>query len=177
MASGVGQIIEASDYATIKATADLVFGKSSGQSGYGQAVTSPNVTPGVAATAAQWLALRTDMVKARQHQTGVSVGTSNVTDGMNLLVPTSGDTITNELRNQFQLFANTITTNKQLVAASQLSMPLRSQAHLLVTGRLITCVISLMQAALFALVQAVQAELQLLKIFRGLLYYQKWVLW
>ena len=121
MASGVGQIIEASDYATIKATADLVFGKSSGQSGYGQAVTSPNVTPGVAATAAQWLALRTDMVKARQHQTGVSVGTSNVTDGMNLLVPTSGDTITNELRNQFQLFANTITTNKQLVAASQLS--------------------------------------------------------
>lgn len=121
MAAGVGQLIEASDYATIKATTDLIFGKSSGQSGYGQTITSPAVAPGTIATAAQWLALRSDMVKARQHQTGASVGTSNSLDGNNLLVPVSADVITNELRAQYLAFANNLTANKFEVATSQLS--------------------------------------------------------
>lgn len=121
MAAGIGQLIEASDYSSIKAKADLIFGVSSGQSGYGQPITSPAIASGTVATAAQWLALRTDMVKARQHQTGVSVGVSNATDGNNLLVPVSSELITNELRNQYNLFADTITNDKFLVAPSQLT--------------------------------------------------------
>jgi hypothetical protein len=121
MAAGVGQLIESSDYASIKSKVDLIFGTGAGDSGYGQTVTSPSVSTGSQITAAQWLALRTDMVKARQHQTGVSVGTSNAVDGQNLLLPSSGAAITEALRNQFNSFSNTITASKFAVAASQLS--------------------------------------------------------
>lgn len=121
MAAGVGQLIEASDYATIKAKVDLIFGTGAGTNGYGQTVTSPAVSTGSTITAAQWLALRNDMVKTRQHQTGLPVGITNALDGQNLLLPASGSAITEELRSQFNTFANTITTDKFLAASSQLS--------------------------------------------------------
>lgn len=149
MAAGVGQIIDDSDYAIIKAKVDLIFGVSSGQSGYGQNISSPTLVANTTATAAQWLALRTDMVKAKQHQTGVAVGTSDALDGNNLLVPVSvasnvrplmnqsetavdpaahtvsarvaAGYITDALRNQYSLFADVLATNKFDVAPSQLS--------------------------------------------------------
>lgn len=121
MSAGVGQLIEASDYSSIKSKVDLIFGNGAADSGYGQLVTSPSVSTGGQITAAQWLALRTDMVKARQHQTGVAVGTAATVDGQNLLVPASGTSITEALRNQFNSFSNTITADKFLAAASQLS--------------------------------------------------------
>lgn len=121
MSAGVGSTIEKADYDTIKAKADLVFGIGSGQTGYGQSITSPTVSAGSVVYASQWLALRNDMVKARQHQTGTSVGTSSATDGANLLIPASGGSITEALRNQFNLFSNTITSDKFLIGASQYS--------------------------------------------------------
>lgn len=121
MSAGVGSLIEKADYDTIKAKVDLVFGTGSGQTGYGQAITSPAVTVGSTISASQWLALRNDMVKARQHQTGTAVGTSSATDGANLLVPASGASITEALRNQFNLFSNTITSDKFSIGAAQFS--------------------------------------------------------
>ena len=121
MSAGVGSLIEKADYDTIKAKVDLVFGTGSGQTGYGQTITSPAVTAGSVISASQWLALRDDMVKARQHQTGTSVGTSSATDGANLLLPTSGTSITEALRNQFNLFSNTITSDKFLIGSAQFS--------------------------------------------------------
>lgn len=130
MAAGVGQRIDASDYASIKSKVDLVFGTGSGDTGYGQLLTSPTITPGMTISASDWVSLRADMVKARQHQTGVSVGTSNLLDGNNLLLPTAGSVITEELRNQYNLFSNTITTNKFLVANGQLT----ASDEVLITG-------------------------------------------
>ena len=121
MSAGVGSLIEKADYDTIKAKADLIFGSGSGQSGYGQSITSPTVSAGAIVYASQWLALRNDMVKARQHQTGVTIGTSSSLDGANLLLPVSGSSITEALRNQFNVFSNTITSDKFLVASSQYS--------------------------------------------------------
>jgi hypothetical protein len=121
MSAGVGSLIEKADYDTIKAKVDLVFGTGSGQTGYGQAVTSPAVTAGSTISAAQWVALRNDMVKARQHQTGSTIGTSSATDGSNLLLPASGISITEALRNQFNLFSNTITSDKFLIGSAQFS--------------------------------------------------------
>jgi len=121
MSAGVGSIIEKADYDTIKAKVDLVFGTGSGQSGYGQSITSPTVSAGSVVYASQWLTLRNDMVRARQHQIGTSIGISSATDGANLLIPTSGNSITEVLRNQFNLFSNTITSNKFLIGASQYS--------------------------------------------------------
>jgi hypothetical protein len=121
MAAGVGSLIEKADYDTIKAKVDLVFGTGSGQTGYGQTITSPTVTAGSVIYAASWLALRNDMVKARQHQTGGTIGTSSAVDGANLLVPASGSSITEALRNQFNAFSNTITADKFSIGAGQFS--------------------------------------------------------
>ena len=121
MSAGVGSLIEKADYDTIKAKVDLVFGTGSGQTGYGQTITSPTVTAGSVIYAASWLALRNDMVKCRQHQTGGTIGTSSATDGANLLVPSSGSAITEALRNQFNTFSNTITSDKFSIGAGQFS--------------------------------------------------------
>jgi hypothetical protein len=121
MSAGQGQLIEKADYDTIKAKVDLVFGTGSAQTGYGQTITSPAVIAGEVIYAQQWLYLRDDMVKCRQHQTGVSVGTSSATDGANLLVPSSGASITEALRNQFNLFSNTITSDKFSIGSGQYS--------------------------------------------------------
>jgi len=120
MSAGVGSTIEKADYDTIKAKVDLVFGTGSGQTGYGQSITSPTVSAGSVIYAASWLALRNDMVKCRQHQ-GITVSNGSATDGANLLVPASGNSITEALRNQFNLFSNTITSDKFLIGASQYS--------------------------------------------------------
>lgn len=113
MTAGVGQLIQNTDYNSIRTTVDNVMGKNS--AGYGQTLASANVTAGSVITALQWLNLRTDMVKARQHQLGAAVGTSTATDGLNLVVPASGSSITEALRAQFAAMATTITTNRYAV--------------------------------------------------------------
>ncbi len=113
MAAGVGSLIQNTDYNSIRATVDSVFGKTT--TGYGQTLSSADVSVGDTITALQWLNLRTDMVKARQHQIGSSVGTSTANDGRNLAVPASGAAITEAFRSQFASFASTISSNKYSV--------------------------------------------------------------
>lgn len=110
MSAGVGSLIQSTDYNSIRATVNSVLGKNS--AGYGQTLSSADVSAGNQITAVQWLNLRTDMVKARQHQIGSSVGTSSATDGRNLIVPASGAVITEAFRAQYASFATTINTNK-----------------------------------------------------------------
>jgi hypothetical protein len=113
MTAGVGQLIQNTDYNSIRTVVNNVMGKNN--AGYGQALLSSDVTQGTIISALQWLNLRTDMVKARQHQVGSAVGTSSSTDGRNLLVPASGAAITEALRSQFANFATTISNNKYFV--------------------------------------------------------------
>jgi hypothetical protein len=113
MAAGVGQLIQNTDYNSIRAVVNSVFGQNS--NGYGQSLLSSDVTVGSVITATQWLNLRTDMVKARQHQIGSSVGTTSATDGRNLLVPSSGAVITESLRSQFANFATVLQTNRYAI--------------------------------------------------------------
>lgn len=111
-------VIQAADYSTIKSKVDAVFGVGSGQSGYGQTVTSPTVVAGQRQTAAQWIALRNDMVKARQHQTGVAVGTGTTTEGQNLRSIQAGTLISAALLSQYNNFANILQTDKFLIAGA-----------------------------------------------------------
>jgi hypothetical protein len=113
MTAGVGQLIQNTDYNSIRSIVDGVMGANS--TGYGQALLSSATTAGSIITALQWFNLRTDLVKARQHQIGSAVGSTSATDGRNLLVPTSGATITESLRNQFALFATTVDSNKKSI--------------------------------------------------------------
>lgn len=109
MAAGVGQLIQATDYNSIRTVVDGVMGRNS--SGYGQTLSSSAVSAGATITATSWLNLRTDMVKARQHQIGSAVGTSTATDGRNLALPASGSAITEALRAQFANFASVVAAN------------------------------------------------------------------
>lgn len=126
MAAGVGQKIESGDYSTIKQKVDLVLGVGSGQSGYGQTTTSPTISVGNSIAAADWIALRNDIAKAYQHQTGGTLGgvaeTSTSYSGLNLVTPQSGVTIISEaIRGQFSYIADRITTNKFNVGSGQLA--------------------------------------------------------
>ena len=111
-------VISAADYSTIKSKVDNILGAGSGQSGYGQTITSPTVLRGQRQTAAQWVALRNDMVKARQHQTGTAVGTSTATDGNNLISIGAGTLISSTLLAQYNNFADVLTTNKFSLAGA-----------------------------------------------------------
>lgn len=131
MTAGVGQLIQNTDYNSIRSTVDAVMG--TGTSGYGQTLASSDVTTGSVITATQWLNLRTDIVKARQHQIGSAVGTSTATDGRNLVLPASGASITEELRAQFASMATTITTNKYSVDSDSVGGQLADEDLLTVT--------------------------------------------
>ena len=113
MSAGQGQLIQYTDYNSIRTVVDSVMG--TGSTGYGQTLVSSDVSQGATITALQWFNLRTDMVKARQHQIGSAVGSSSATDGRNLVIPTSGLTITEALRAQFSTFATAIDTNKRTI--------------------------------------------------------------
>jgi hypothetical protein len=113
MTAGVGQLIQSTDYNSIRSVVDTVLG--TGTSGYGQSLSSADVSAGNQITALQWLNLRSDMVKARQHQIGSSVGSSSATDGRNLVVPASGAVITEAFRSQYSTFATTLNTNKYAI--------------------------------------------------------------
>ena len=119
---GVGQYIQISDYDGIKHRVDAIFGNGSVDTGYGQSVTSQNRIAGSMIDHADWAALRADMIKARQHQTGISVGSSNVVDNQNLVVINSGDIISNATLTQYSSFASQLTVDRFSVVNSQLAL-------------------------------------------------------
>lgn len=67
----VGDIISASRYNNIQNRIAVVMGQGAGNTGYGQTLLSSQKPIGSVVTVADATALRTDMIKARQHQTGL----------------------------------------------------------------------------------------------------------
>lgn len=102
--------ITPSDYNNIRDKVVLVMG--TGATGYGQTLTSIAATTNNVISSSLWNGLRTDMIKARQHQTGVDESAS-------LPVLTQTTIISETIRVQFDNFANLITTNKFTCAANQ----------------------------------------------------------
>ena len=118
MAAGVGQKIQATDYNSIQNKIAGILGSGSGTSGYGQSVTSGTVVANGKINLSEWLDLRTDLRKAREHQLGTgAVGTGTAADGANLIVPTTSLVITEALRNQYDLFADTVILNKWAIGS------------------------------------------------------------
>lgn len=111
MTRGVGGLIQVADYNNIRDKMVLVMG--TGASGYGQTdLTSSAATLNQLITESNWDALRADLLRAKQHQTGVdeSAGLTNVT---------TTSQVTETVFNQYDLFANDITTNRLTIAANQ----------------------------------------------------------
>ncbi len=116
MPSGVfpkvaGELIYAADYNTVQSIVDSVMGLGTSDSGYGQAIISSQITPGTTAQVIQWLRLRTDLLLARQHQTGND-------ESANLTVASSSNQITAAVANQYYNFASVVQSNRLTLAAS-----------------------------------------------------------
>jgi len=107
---GVGSRVRAADYNSIQGKVALVLGSGSGNSGYGQALSSGQVSVGDQILVSQWNNLRTDLLKARQHQTGATES----------LTITSTSTIISEaIRLQFDDMADAVTANRLAVGGNQ----------------------------------------------------------
>lgn len=115
---GQGNIVSAGatgDYNTIQSTLAKVLGPptdATPQYGYNQLVTSSQVAVSNIVTLSQWTNLRSDMIRARGHQTG-SASESN-----NISLPTSLSLITEATRSEYLTYANLIDTYRQTLGSS-----------------------------------------------------------
>ena len=87
------------DYNSIQSKVSQVLGVGSGNYGYGQNVSSSQIPPRSIISATHWNRLRTDLLKARQHQTGTD-------ESANLPIAIRGQSLTNTDISKFSVFAN-----------------------------------------------------------------------
>jgi len=111
MAAGVGSKVEYLDYNQIQSILNGVLGAGSGDSGYGQTVTSSQVAQYSIVTVSQWNSLRNDLLKARQHQSGVD-------ESGNLGLPTLDIKLTEADRAAYLSMANLIRNNRTITPPS-----------------------------------------------------------
>ena len=113
---GQNTLIIANDYNVIQSKIALVLGSGSGTKGYGQSLVSNQVGQYSKITVAQWTALRTDIARARQHQTGVLLGTRAPEDpgyvaGSDLPTPTTARQVRDTWRAAYLALANDADAN------------------------------------------------------------------
>ena len=121
--AGQGTLITATDYNTIQAKIALVLGSGSGDYGYGQSVSSSSVAANAKISVTQWTNLRNDLVKAYQHQTGITVANYSPTDpgytsGNDLKIPTTALKLVEIDRAAYNTMADAITTSRLAVPPS-----------------------------------------------------------
>jgi hypothetical protein len=79
-------LIQATDYNTLQSKVALILGTGSADYGYGQAVASTPVVQAVTVSSPQWVNLRNDLLKARQHQTGTDLSSSITYPGVGVVI-------------------------------------------------------------------------------------------
>lgn len=110
MTLAVGQKVQISDYNNLRTKLDNIMGLNS--DGYGQVLSSSAQVAGGDVSVTAWNNLRSDLIKARYHQTGIDPSGS-------LTLVASVDKITYTVFNQADTFCDTIVTNKRSVASNQ----------------------------------------------------------
>lgn len=101
--AGQYSAILATDYNVIQSKVALVLGSGTENTGYGQSVSSSQVTSRTNVTFTQWNNLRADLLKCRQHQTGL-----DLTASLNIASTTVN--VTEADRSAFNQMANDIST-------------------------------------------------------------------
>ena len=141
MAVSVGSLIDGDDYVGLVNRLNAILGNGSGQTGYGETVTSAEGYLDQTTTSndidnAAWNALRTDINKAFNHQSGASSGISTITQGHIIganatgtsVTRISGDTFSinspdnDEGINDFDSAIGTIESSANSIAAGQFSL-------------------------------------------------------
>jgi hypothetical protein len=83
--AGQNTLIISTDYNTIQSKIQVVLGIGSSNFGYNQTVLSSQVSAGQKISVTQWNNLRTDLLKARRHQTGLNEALTEPTRTSKLL--------------------------------------------------------------------------------------------
>ena len=115
--AGQNTLIIASDYNTIQSKIATIMGSGSGTTGYGQTLASSQVGQYDKITVNQWNNLRDDIIRCRQHQTGITIGSSAPEDvgyvsGTNLPQPTVAKQVKETWRVAYSLMADDCETNR-----------------------------------------------------------------
>lgn len=126
--AGVGTRATALDYNAIQSNISSLIGVGSGETGYGQAITSTPAAPGEIISFAKFSTLRNDLVRARVHQTNVAVADGLATIAANrgspwqtLQVITQQTIISELIRDQYKQFSDGALLNKNAASAVQLT--------------------------------------------------------
>ena len=114
--AGQNTLIIANDYNVIQSKIALVLGSGTGNKGYGQTLSSSQVGQFSKITVAQWSDLRSDIARARQHQTGTTLGTLSPEDvgytpGTDLPIPTAAKQVRESWRAAYLSMATDADTN------------------------------------------------------------------
>ena len=122
-----GDTITAAQYNDLQSRVNNIFGNGSGQSGYGQTLTSAQVSAGNIVTAAQMDNLRTDINKANNHQTGSAASIGDIAVGQVIGADASGTSVssltqTTEGYNDYDTAVTNITSNKFLIDSGEGSL-------------------------------------------------------
>ena len=104
-------LIYLTDYNIVQSTIQSVLGTGAGDFGYGQSLASSQLTAGAQITALQWINLRTDILKARQHQTG------NDESG-NIVLPVQGTAVSGSIYSACSALAATVVANRMVTPPS-----------------------------------------------------------
>ena len=117
----VGSRATTADYNNVQTAIASILGVGSGTSGYGQTLLSSQVTPGAVISATQWNNLRSDLARARMHQTGNAVTDGLASNSANrgspyqvLQIITSSTTISDSIRDQYTQFSSGVSSQKDL---------------------------------------------------------------
>ena len=102
-------LITATTFNDIQNKVASVLGNGVGDLGYGQLVTSQPVVRSETISSLNWGNLRSDLLKCRQHQTGLD-------ESGNLSLITDQTTITADIVNEFETFTNTVFNERQNIA-------------------------------------------------------------
>lgn len=120
--------VTAAAYNAIQSSISAIMGVGSADSGYGQALSSAQVSPGQIISVSQWTNLRNDLAKARVHQTNVavvdglaSIAANRGSPWQTLQVIGASTFISDQIRDQYTQFASGVTLNKAQAAAAQLT--------------------------------------------------------
>lgn len=109
MAVSQDQKIFATQFNDIQNKVASVLGNGTGDIGYGQIVSSRQASVGEVFRQQNWDNLRQDMLKCRQHQTGLD-------ESSNLAPITTSTTLSADIFNQYETFANTIFNERRNIA-------------------------------------------------------------
>lgn len=115
--AGQNTLIIASDYNAIQSKIATIMGSGSGTTGYGQTLASSQVGQYDKITVNQWNNLRSDIIRCRQHQTGITIGSTapgevGYVAGTNLPQPTVAKQVSESWRAAYSAMAADCETNR-----------------------------------------------------------------